>query len=80
LDHESLAGAGVIDTQRYHRDGIVFPAWQIDVSGFAAGYARFQSDSRRLRGRETYLKPHLVSAGLAALEYPRGFGEAKRSR
>ena len=54
----------MIDTQRYHRDGIVFPAGQVDVSGFATGYARFQSDSRRLRGRETYLKPHLVSAWL----------------
>jgi hypothetical protein len=48
----------------FRRDGIVFPAGRIDVDGFTEGYARFQAASRRLRGRETYLKPHLVSAWL----------------
>jgi chlorinating enzyme len=48
----------------YERDGIVFPAGRIDVSGFAEGYARFQADSIRLRGRETYIKPHLASVWL----------------
>ena len=54
----------MVDTDIFHRDGIVFPAGRTDVSGFAEGYVRFQTDSRRLRGRETYIKPHLVSAWL----------------
>ena len=54
----------MIDTDIFRRDGIVFPAGRTEVSGFAEGYARFQTDSLRLRGRETYIKPHLVSAWL----------------
>lgn len=54
----------MIDTDRFHRDGIIFPVGRIDVTGFAEEYDRFQKDSLRLRGRETYLKPHLVSAWL----------------
>ena len=54
----------MIDSDLFDRDGIVFPAGRIDVSGFAESYARFQADSVRLRGRETYIKPHLVSAWL----------------
>jgi hypothetical protein len=54
----------MFDPEIFNRDGIVFPAGRIDVTGFAEGYARFQSDSIRLRGRETYIKPHLVSAWL----------------
>ena len=54
----------VIDTELFHRDGIVFPAGQTDVTGFTEGYARFQSDSARMRGRESYIKPHLASAWL----------------
>lgn len=56
-----------IDLERYHRDGILFPAGQIDVTGFADRYAAFQDASRRLRGKETYIKPHLVSAWLDEL-------------
>lgn len=55
---------GMFDTELFRRDGIVFPAGKIDVTGFADGYARFQSNSLRLRGRETYIKPHLVSTWL----------------
>ena len=54
----------MIDPETFRRDGIVFPAGRIDVTGFTEGYGRFQADSLRLRGRETYLKPHLVSAWL----------------
>ena len=54
----------MIDTDIFHRDGIVFPAGRTDVSEFTEGYARFQTDSVHLRGRETYIKPHLVSAWL----------------
>ncbi len=54
----------MINPDDFRRDGIVFPAGRIDVTGFAEGYGRFQADSLRLRGRETYLKPHLVSAWL----------------
>ncbi len=57
----------MLDLESYQRDGIVFPAGRIDVSGFADGYARFQRDSIRLRGRETWLKPHLASAWLDAV-------------
>jgi len=53
-----------MDPETFRRDGIVFPAGRIDVAGFTEGYGRFQTDSLRLRGRETYLKPHLVSAWL----------------
>ena len=54
----------MIDKQRFTRDGIVFPIGQIDVSGYANLYDQFQSDSIRLRGKETYIKPHLVSGWL----------------
>jgi hypothetical protein len=41
----------MIDPDMFRRDGIVFPAGRIDVDGFAEGYARFQTASRRLHGR-----------------------------
>ena len=53
-----------IDAERFARDGIFFPAGRIDVSGFVDLYENFQQESRRLRGKETYIKPHLVSAWL----------------
>ena len=53
-----------MNCEDFHRDGIVFPAGRIDVSGFIDKYYRFQSESKRLRGKETYLKPHLASAWL----------------
>ena len=46
-----------MDPDTFRRDGIVFPAGRIDVAGFTEGYGRFQGDSLRLRGRETYLNP-----------------------
>ena len=52
------------DLETFSRDGIVFPAGRIDVTGFDARYRAFQAESRRLRGKETWLKPHLVSAWL----------------
>ncbi len=51
----------------FARDGIVFPVGRIDVTGFADRYAEFQENSRRLRGKETYIKPHLVSVWLDEL-------------
>ncbi len=53
-----------MNVAQFERDGIVFPAGQIEVAGFEARYRAFQEASRRLRGKETYLKPHLVSAWL----------------
>ena len=56
-----------LDVDAYARDGIVFPAGAVDVSGFLERYHAFQAESRRLRGKETWLKPHLVSTWLDEL-------------
>lgn len=52
------------NTEEFNRDGIIYPAGAIDVTGFEDLYYRFQETSKRLRGKETYLKPHLVSTWL----------------
>ncbi|MEQ9491696.1 MAG: phytanoyl-CoA dioxygenase family protein [Alphaproteobacteria bacterium] len=49
------------DLETFRRQGIVFPAGEIDITGFDAKYEAFQAESRRLRGKETYIKPHLLS-------------------
>ncbi|MGI9318733.1 MAG: phytanoyl-CoA dioxygenase family protein [bacterium] len=54
----------MIALEDFNRDGIVYPAGRIDVTGFTDKYYRFQEDSKRLRGKETFLKPHLVSTWL----------------
>lgn len=41
------------DQDTFRKDGIVFPAGQIDVSGFEARYASFQRQSVAPRGKET---------------------------
>lgn len=51
----------------FERDGIVFPVDRLDVTGFVERYERFQEQSRRLRGKETFIKPHLVSTWLDEL-------------
>lgn len=56
-----------MDIATYKEDGIVFPAGQIEVTGFEQRYHRFQEASRRHRGKETYIKPHLVSPWLDTL-------------
>ncbi|MEM7193895.1 MAG: phytanoyl-CoA dioxygenase family protein [Pseudomonadota bacterium] len=57
----------MIDTEKFRRDGIVFPAGKIDVDGFEQAYYDFQESSQKLRGKDTYLKPHLVSPWLDEL-------------
>ena len=57
----------MIDTNLFNKDGIVFPAGKIDASEFERKYHEFQSNSRQLRGKETYLKPHLISPWLNQL-------------
>jgi len=54
----------MINKRNFFNDGIVFPAGKLDVSGFEDQYYEFQRRSIALRGRETYLKPHLVSPWL----------------
>lgn len=54
----------MIDVERFNRDGIVFPAGKIDTAGFVDRYHDFQQASRKHRGKETYIKPHLVSQWL----------------
>ena len=51
----------------YKRDGIVYPAGKIDANGFVERYYDFQEVSNALRGKDTYLKPHLVSSWLHEL-------------
>lgn len=53
-----------MNSETFFRDGIIFPAGWIDVSGFSGKYYQFQADSKRLRGKDTFLKPHLASAWL----------------
>jgi non-heme Fe2+,alpha-ketoglutarate-dependent halogenase len=48
-------------TETYARDGIVFPAGRIPDDGLLERYHAFQAASNRVRGKDTYLKPHLVS-------------------
>lgn len=52
----------MFDLESYRRDGIVFPAGQIDVTGFVEHFEDFQKRSMDRRGKTTYIKPHLVSA------------------
>jgi len=54
----------MVDKQTFLQKGIVFPAGEIDVTGFEQKYYEFQNRSVALRGKETYLKPHLVSPWL----------------
>lgn len=50
---------GFVET--FQRDGIVFPAGRVGVDDLVGRYEAFQAASNRLRGKDTYLKPHLVS-------------------
>ncbi|MBX2868116.1 MAG: phytanoyl-CoA dioxygenase family protein [Acidiferrobacterales bacterium] len=54
----------MIDTKQFSQMGIVCPAGQVCVDGFEEKYYEYQSKSLELRGKETYLKPHLVSPWL----------------
>ncbi len=54
----------MLDLDAFRRDGIVWPAGRIDAAGFVGRYRAFQEASNRLRGKDTYLKPHLVSPWL----------------
>lgn len=56
--------SSLIDKQRFTRDGIICPVGQIDVPGYANLYDQFQAHSLAVRGKETFIKPHLVSAWL----------------
>ena len=57
----------MFDLETYHRDGIVYPAGRIDPTGLVEKYGAFQKRSNELRGKDTYIKPHLVSAWLSDL-------------
>jgi non-heme Fe2+,alpha-ketoglutarate-dependent halogenase len=50
----------MVDKEAFKRDGIVFPAGTLDMSGALERYEAFQAASRSRRGKETYIKPHLV--------------------
>ena len=53
-----------MNLEAFDRDGIVFPAGSIDATGFADRYRAFQAASNRSRGKDTNIKPHLVSPWL----------------
>ena len=58
------------DLDTFRKQGIVFPAGKIDDTGYLDRYEAFQKQSNALRGKDTYIKPHLVSAwvdGIARL-------------
>lgn len=52
---------------RYREDGIVFPAGRLALDGGVERYRAYQAASQRLRGRDTYLKVHLVSRWISDL-------------
>lgn len=54
----------MIDTQAFARDGIVFPAGVLDVQDGRARYEEFQARSNETRGKDTLIKPHLLSRWL----------------
>ena len=54
----------MLDLDTLKRNGIVWPAGRIDATGLVGRYHAFQEASKRLRGKDTYLKPHLVSPWL----------------
>ncbi len=61
----------MIDTQNFSESGIIFPAGKIDVTGVEKKYYDFQDRSHQLRGKPTWLKPHLVSPWLFdVLQHP----------
>ncbi len=66
----------MIDREAFLQQGIIFPAGKIDVSGFEQKYYEFQERSIELRGKETYLKPHLVSPWLDRISRERVIIEA----
>lgn len=57
----------MLDTARYRRQGIVFPAGRLDLDGYAERYRSFQSLSHRHRGKDSYLKVHVVSRWVSEL-------------
>lgn len=59
----------MFNLENFNRDGIVFPAGQIDVTGFIERFEAFQERSQELRGKTTYIKPHLVSAWVDELAH-----------
>ena len=52
---------------RYHEEGIVFPAGKIDLVDAVERYQAYQAASQRCRGKDTYLKVHLVSRWISEL-------------
>lgn len=52
----------MLDTQAFARDGIVFPAGALQIDDGRARYEAFQARSNETRGKDTIIKPHLVSA------------------
>ncbi|MEQ8665155.1 MAG: phytanoyl-CoA dioxygenase family protein [Rhodospirillales bacterium] len=55
------------DLARYRNDGIVFPAGHLELDDPVGRYRTYQTASQRLRGKDTYLKAHLVSRWVSDL-------------
>lgn len=56
----------------YRRDGVVWPIKLFEpgeAEGLAAKYQNFQAQARAARGREVYIKPHLVSTWIDGIAH-----------
>lgn len=61
-----------MDKTNFERDGIVWPIRAIDemeAAGLEGRYRKFQAEIIRRRGRETHIKPHLVSTWLDGIAH-----------
>ena len=62
----------MLDVAQYQSQRIVFLAGRLNLEGYTDRYREFQECSNRIRGKDTYLKVHLVSQWISDLaRHPR---------
>lgn len=57
----------MLNVEQYREQGIVFPAGQLDLDGYIDRYRAYQALSHQHRGKDTYLKVHLVSQWISEI-------------